>query len=612
MNGRQWKPGGGAVGPGSASNELGPGPGKQTLVQTLDDGEPRHKAVSVPLQTKLAIGSPGDSHEQEADRVADQVMSGAAVAQPIGPISPSIQQEADDHAEPTVVAAVTGVAAADAGGGATDAHGGETMADGGPPSTPAPVSTSRLGPHDDLVVMAKELAGHVPGDRAGLADQVVSTRGGGEAMPEAERSFFESRFGENFTDVRIHTGGDAAGMNAQLGSRAFTHRHDVYFGGGEYQPGSPDARRLLAHELTHVVQQTRSGASGSIQRQDKGKDKGKPRPVGYTIRVPAKEVGKPQEFLVITLAQAFGVSPARARDLIAKEGWHWDGGWSGPSDADVKVGYVDVVFETAQYRQTQDKLKPVGDRDPGGRLQGAAGRETAMQRLPGGEQTSINQEANRQFWARTGYKVGQPLGDSPEDRQQAKLWLEIRDEVLSNRDKLKALPPEIKSVLGGEGAIQPKDYEKALQVAGKLAKLDPKDRAMYQLHGLTDGLDELDRKLDQAAAKPGDATESPAELSRLLQVFKDRVKDPQFSDGKGQSWLKFAKFLDQNKDKIEGILQGNPPGHLTQAKIDQIIREYGKFIAAEPAGNEEPDKLETQDDFDKKFKYDPGWQKLSK
>jgi hypothetical protein len=237
--------------------------------------------------------------------------------------------------------------------------------------------------------------------------------------------------------------------------------------------------------------------------------------------------------------------------LIAKEGWHWDGGWSGPGDADVKVGYVDVVFETAQYRQTQDKLKPIGDRDAGGRLQGAAVRETAMQRLPAGEQTSINQEANRQFWARTGYKVGHPLDDSPEDRQQAKLWFEIRDEVLSHRDKLKSLPPEIKSVLGGEGAIPPKDYEKALLVAGKLAKLDPKDRAMYQLHGVTDGIDELDRRLDQATAKPGDATESPAELSRLLQVFKDRVKDPQFSDGKGQSWLKFAKFLDLNKDKIE-------------------------------------------------------------
>jgi hypothetical protein len=59
-----------------------------------------------------------------------------------------------------------------------------------------------------------------------------------------ERSFFEARFGESFGDVRVHTGSDAAGMNAQLGSRAFTHRQDVYFGGGEYRSGSKDTRHL--------------------------------------------------------------------------------------------------------------------------------------------------------------------------------------------------------------------------------------------------------------------------------------------------------------------------------------------------------------------------------
>jgi len=581
-----------------------------------------------PLQTKLAIGSPGDSHEQEADRVADQVMSAGPLRQQISPISPLVQQQADAQAEPTLVAAVAGPAgSADEGAGATeppdagaagapgagsaaDAPNDGSAADATAPAGPASAKAPRLGPHEELTVMAKEVAGHAPRDRAGLADQVASTRGGGDALPETERTFFESRFGQSFGDVRIHTGSEAAGMNAQLGARAFTHQHDVYFGAGEFRQGSDEGRHLLAHELTHVVQQTRGNAQGSVQRQEKVK--AKPRSDGFLIRVPATEVGNPQKFLAITLAQAFDVSEARAREIIVKEGWHWEGGWAGPADADVKAGYVDVLFETGKFRQTKDKLKPVGERDAGGRLQGAATRETSLQGLPGGEQVAINQEANRQFWARTRYKPGQPLGDSPEDRRQAKLWLEIRDEILANRDKLKALPPDIKAVLGGDGAIAPKDYDKALQVAGKLAKLDPKDLAMYKLHGLTDGLDALDRKLDQSAAKPGEATESPAELQHLLQVFKDRVKDPQFSDGKGQSWLKFAKFLDQHKDKIEGMLQGNPPGHLTQAKIEQIIAEYGKFIAAEPAGNEEPSKLETQDDFDKKFKYDPGWQKLSK
>jgi hypothetical protein len=124
-------------------------------------------------------------------------------------------------------------------------------------------------------------------------------------------------------------------MNAQLGARAFTHRNDVYFGADQYRPGDDDGRRLLAHELTHVVQQTRGNAQGSVQRQEKGKDK--PKPDGFLIRVPATEVGKPQAFLVITLAQAFDVSQARAREIITKEGWHWDGGWSGPSASDVNT-----------------------------------------------------------------------------------------------------------------------------------------------------------------------------------------------------------------------------------------------------------------------------------
>lgn len=60
----------------------------------------------------------------------------------------------------------------------------------------------------------------------------------------------------DFGAVRIHTGQPAAEMNSRLGAQAFTHGRDIYFGAGKYSSGSPSARRLLAHELTHVVQQT--------------------------------------------------------------------------------------------------------------------------------------------------------------------------------------------------------------------------------------------------------------------------------------------------------------------------------------------------------------------
>src|SRR5690606_1881665 len=61
--------------------------------------------------------------------------------------------------------------------------------------------------------------------------------------------------------VRIHTGADSVQMNRELGAQAFTHGRDIYFNEGKYNPSSPDGQRLLAHELTHVVQQ---GAAGEF------------------------------------------------------------------------------------------------------------------------------------------------------------------------------------------------------------------------------------------------------------------------------------------------------------------------------------------------------------
>jgi hypothetical protein len=71
--------------------------------------------------------------------------------------------------------------------------------------------------------------------------------------------------GAEFRDVRVHTGPRAEALASGVQARAFTHGRDVVFGRGEYAPGSSSGRRLMAHELTHVLQQ--SGRSGPIRRQ---------------------------------------------------------------------------------------------------------------------------------------------------------------------------------------------------------------------------------------------------------------------------------------------------------------------------------------------------------
>ncbi|MFT4163794.1 MAG: hypothetical protein QM650_00955 [Microlunatus sp.] len=104
----------------------------------------------------------------------------------------------------------------------------------------------------------------------------------------------------------------------------------------------------------------------------------------------------------------------------------------------------------------------------------------------------------------------------------------------------------------------------------------------------------------------------PHELVQLYKMVKEVVKDPKFGES-GQSMLRFAKFYELNKDKIKGILESGEKGSLTQEKIEQIIAEYGKFIAAEPVDKDSEDKpLETVEDYDKEFKYDENWQQMSK
>ncbi|MCX9079358.1 MAG: DUF4157 domain-containing protein, partial [Candidatus Methanoperedens sp.] len=89
----------------------------------------------------------------------------------------------------------------------------------------------------------------------GIESRIHALQGGGEPLPPAERAFFEPRFGYDFSQVRIHAGPEAAQSARALNAHAYTVGRDVVFAAGEYAPGSDPGRRLIAHELTHVVQQ---------------------------------------------------------------------------------------------------------------------------------------------------------------------------------------------------------------------------------------------------------------------------------------------------------------------------------------------------------------------
>jgi hypothetical protein len=87
-----------------------------------------------------------------------------------------------------------------------------------------------------------------------------NTQGSAQGLDAGTRSQMESAFGEDFGDVRVHTGEVAGEVAGELGARAFARGRDLYFNEGEYNPSTREGQELLAHELTHVVQQ-RGGSS---------------------------------------------------------------------------------------------------------------------------------------------------------------------------------------------------------------------------------------------------------------------------------------------------------------------------------------------------------------
>jgi hypothetical protein len=197
--------------------------GNQALQRMLQAHAGRAKeeaaARDAPLkiQPKLTVNTPGDVHEQEADRVAGQVMRMP---------EPSAQSNAQ--------AVISGHA-----------------------MTPA--------------VRVQTKSTH-PGDSGGAsAPPIVHEvlRSPGQPLDAATRAFMEPRFGQDFGQVRVHTDAKAAESARTIGAQAYTVGENLVFGAGRYAPGSMTGKQLLAHELTHTVQQ-QGHAQTTIQRKSGG------------------------------------------------------------------------------------------------------------------------------------------------------------------------------------------------------------------------------------------------------------------------------------------------------------------------------------------------------
>jgi hypothetical protein len=117
-------------------------------------------------------------------------------------------------------------------------------------------------------------------DGSGIESQLSDSKGGGSPMSSETQSEMESGFGADFSGVRVHNDSNAVQMNQELGSQAFTNGNDIYFNEGKYNPDSDSGKHLLAHELTHTVQQgaspNNSVQTSKIVQKEEAKEPAKP------------------------------------------------------------------------------------------------------------------------------------------------------------------------------------------------------------------------------------------------------------------------------------------------------------------------------------------------
>lgn len=160
------------------------------------------------LQAKLSMSAANDAYEEEADRVADEVTRMS---------QPNVQR------------------ACSCGGGCPKCQG------------------KQSGQNTRETVQRKPVAADAITEVPELVDEVLHTAG--ETLTPGARTFFEPRFGHDFGALRVHTGAKAAESAAAINALAYTVGSHIVFGHGQYHPHSARGQRLLAHEMTHVIQQ---------------------------------------------------------------------------------------------------------------------------------------------------------------------------------------------------------------------------------------------------------------------------------------------------------------------------------------------------------------------
>ncbi len=230
------------------------------------------------VQTALTVSQPGDAHEVEAEKMADHVMAAREAlffqpatgvqrqaAEPANEEPRELDRTAEDEREvveeteekvPVIQRSARTQAASPLR--VSSSRGRLPVSRPSRRQSISPVISRAMVPNQSggrAARIAPSRARGPPAVSSDFENQLRSSKGGGRPLPGKTRVEMESSFGTDFSGVRVHDGAGADKLSRGIAARAFTHGQDIYFSRNRYQPENREGKHLLAHELTHVVQQ---------------------------------------------------------------------------------------------------------------------------------------------------------------------------------------------------------------------------------------------------------------------------------------------------------------------------------------------------------------------
>ncbi len=227
-------------------------PEEATPIQTFVQRQAEEEPEETPVQTFVQRQAEEEEEETPAQTFAQRQAEEEAEETPAQTF---VQRQAEEEAEETPAQTFA-----------------QRQAEEEPEETPAQTFAQRQEAEEEPEEEEEPIQPKGEPDRASaspsLDSQLASTQSGGFPLPEGTRSQMETHFASDFGHVRLHTDHEAHHMTRQLHAQAFTSGHHIYFGAGRYNPANNTGQRLIAHELTHVVQQGASrGTRGTTAAQ---------------------------------------------------------------------------------------------------------------------------------------------------------------------------------------------------------------------------------------------------------------------------------------------------------------------------------------------------------